>query len=99
MEEITPEMNYRFTIVEAIDFLNQTKKELFIKLVNIAMANEYSDFEGDEMPVDISYFQNCDDQNAQALIKQFKAIQDTIDYLMNVNNINDDDLGIKVTEI
>ena len=96
MEVLTPEQNYRFTVIEAIDSLNQTKNELFTKLVNIAMAGEYSDFEGDEMPADISYFQNCDDQNIQALMKQFNAIQDTIDYLVNVNNIQDDELGIKI---
>ena len=56
-------------------------------------------FEGDEMPADISYFENCDDQNVQTLIKQFKVIQYAIDYLMNTHSIQDDELGIKVTEI
>ncbi len=99
MEELTPEINYRFTVIEAIDFLNQTKNELFVKLVNIAMAGEYGDLsfgEGDEMPADISYFKNCEDQNVQALVKQLQAIQDIINYLMNVNNIKDDELGIRI---
>lgn len=98
MEVLTPEQNYRFTVIEAIDSLNQTKNELFTKMVNIAMAGEYSDFEGDEMPADISYFKNCEDQNVQAMIKQLQNIQDTINYLMNVNNIQDDELGIKIED-
>lgn len=99
MDELTPEMNYRFTIIEAIDFLNQTKKELFTKLVNTAMAGEYndSDFdEGDEITFDISHFQNCKDNNVQTLIKQLKAIQNSVDSLKNDNNIQDDELGIKI---
>ncbi|GEM_PF-3779511 len=102
MEELTPEMNYRFTIIESIDFLYQTKNELFIKLVNIAMAGEYSEAnfgEGDEMPADISYFKNCKDQNVQTMIKHIQIIQNTINYLMYINKIQDDELGITVTEI
>ena len=63
------------------------------------MAGEYSDFisdEGDVIPSDISYFQNCDDQNVQVLIKHFEKIQETINYLMNVNNIQDNELGIGI---
>lgn len=98
-DELTPELNYRFTIIEAIDFLKLSQNEIFTKLVNVAMAGEYSDFisdDGDVIPSDISYFQKCDDQNVQVLIKYFERIQETINYLMNVNNIQDDELGIRI---
>ncbi len=75
------------------------KNELFVNLVNVAMADEYSDFDGNEMPGDISYFQNCDDQNVQVLFNQVNSIQDSINTLMNLNSIQDDELGIEVTEI
>lgn len=75
------------------------KNELFVKLVNVAMADEYSDFDCNEMPGDISYFQNCDDQNVQVLFNQVNSIQDSINTLMNLNSIQYDELGIEVTEI
>jgi len=63
MEELTPEINYRFTVIESVDFLNQTKKELFVKLVNIAMSGEYSDAnfeEGDEIQIHVCVLSELD---------------------------------------
>ena len=101
MEELTPELNYRFTIIEAINFMNQTKNELFLKLVNIAMNGEFIDsnsiFEvGDEINVDASYFKNCKDDNIHGLLRLLSVTNETIDYLLERNDIDENELGIKV---
>lgn len=43
MDELTPELNYRFAIIEAVKFLKQTRQELFVKLTNVAMTGEFKD--------------------------------------------------------
>lgn len=101
MEELTPEQNYRFTIIEAIDFLMKTKEDLHIKLVNIAMAGEFSDAnsvfeEGDEIKLGVSELKNCTDDNIRGIIRLYKITEETIEYLIERNDIKDDELGINV---
>jgi Ser-tRNA(Ala) deacylase AlaX len=101
MEELTPELNYRFTIIEAINFLKQTRKELLVKLTNVAMSGEWNDVdsvfdEGDEIDFDSSYFKDCKDDNINALYRLIKVNDEIIDYLIERNNIQDNELGIRI---
>jgi hypothetical protein len=99
MEKLTPELNYRFTIMEAINFLKQTRKELFLKLANIAMSGEFSDIEseeGDEINLDASFFKDCEDDNINGLYRLLKVTDETIEYLIERNDIKDNELEIKL---
>lgn len=101
MEELTPEMNYRFTIIEAIDFLNKTNKELFGKLANVALSGELSDAaelfdEGESIPVVTDQFDNCEDVNVRLLGTMMKTVNQIKEHIIRINNIKDDELSITV---
>jgi tRNA U34 5-carboxymethylaminomethyl modifying GTPase MnmE/TrmE len=101
MEELTPEQNYRFTLIEAINQLIEARNDLQVKIINLAMAGEFSEindnFEvGDEIPLDIEYFKNIKDINVQALLKMYHEIDHLINHLFNINKIGEEELDIEV---
>ena len=103
MEELTPEQNYRFAVIESINYLKQSKQEVFVKLVNIAMAGKLADFdslfgEGDDLEFDDMIFEELYDHNISELLRVYRITRDTIKYLQSSNKIADDELDIEITE-
>ena len=102
MENFSKDQNYRFTIIEAINYLNEVKNNLYLKMVNVAMAGEMNDVdsifeEGDMIKVRIADLKNLNDDNIHALHRQYKVTEEIIDYLIERNEIEDSELGITVT--
>jgi hypothetical protein len=94
-------MNYRFTIIEAIDLINKINKELFEKLANVAMAGEFSDAaelfnENENIPVVTDQFDNCKDVNVRLIAALMKTSNQIKGHIIRINNIKDDELGITV---
>ncbi len=99
MEERSEAQSYRFALIKAIISLKRQYSEISIRIVNIAMNGEYSDINammeiGDEIPSDLDYFKNCKDGNVQCLLKQIEQLEVTYSFLMNVNNISEEELDI-----
>ena len=99
METLTHEQNYRINIIETTIFLLKSRDETFTKIVNLALAGEFSDFdcpEGEEIDFQLAYFRNCEDQNVQLLLKHLDETQAKIDWLVNVNDVREGELEIEV---
>jgi tRNA U34 5-carboxymethylaminomethyl modifying GTPase MnmE/TrmE len=101
MEELTPEQNYRFALIEAVNQLIEARNDLQVKIVNLAMSGEFSEindiFEvGDEIPVDLEYFKNIKDINVNALLKMYYDIDHLVNHLCNINNIDEEELDVEV---
>jgi len=97
METITPEQQYRIKLIESIQYLMKSADETFTELINLAMVGEFSEIdtefeEGESVKFDIAYFRNCKDQNVQVLIKQLDDTNERIRWLVNVNNIKEEDV-------
>ena len=103
MEELSPEQNYRFALIESINQLIKSRNEFELRIVNLAMSGEFAEIDalfevGDVIPADIDYFEHCKDINIQSLLKLYHQTNDLIHTLVNVNNIMEAELDVEVEE-
>jgi hypothetical protein len=103
MEELSPEQNYRFTLIEAVNQLIKSRNEFDVRIVNLAMSGEFAEIDalfevGDVIPADMGYFEHCKDINVQELLKLYNQTNDLIHTLVNVNNIKEEELDLEVEE-
>ena len=96
-QEIKTEDNYRKSLLETVDYLIEVRGNLMVNTINIAMNNELKEIDevfeiGQTYEFQIEYFDNSSDTNLQKIVDLIKAIQITVDSIMNINNIDDNEL-------
>ena len=96
-QEIKTEDNYRKSLLETVDYLIEVRSNLFGNALAVAMNNELKEFNemvevGEEYVFQIEHFDNSSDINLQKIVDLIKAIQTTVDSIMNINNIDDNAL-------
>lgn len=99
MEELTPEQSYRTKLIEAIIYLDKVATETFTEIVNLEMIGEFSEIEfeeGEEIKFQLAHFRNCKDQNVQVLINHLDETKAKISWLINVNDVTEDEFLIDV---
>ena len=99
MEELTPEQSYRTKLIEAIIYLDKVATETFTEIVNLAMIGEFSEIEfeeGEEIKFQLAHFRNYKDQNVQVLINHLDETNVKINWLINVNDVKEDEFLIDV---
>ncbi len=89
--------NYKQTLIEAIQFLQDFQSELFTKTINIEMAGDLKDvhatFEpGDTFEFEMSHIESSNDPNVQRLTELLNTIENIIDTTANLNNIKEEEL-------
>jgi hypothetical protein len=89
--------NYRNLLIETTNYLIETRHNLFGNALNIAMANELDDVnkvfaEGDTYNFQIEHLDNSNDENLQQLVDLIRKIEATVDFITNVNSIDDSEL-------
>ena len=96
-QEIKAEDNYRKSLLETVDYLIEVRSNLFGNALAVAMNNELKEFNemvevGETYEFRIEHFDNSSDTNLQKIVDLIKAIQTTVDSIMNINNIDDNEL-------
>jgi hypothetical protein len=96
-QEIKKEDNYRKSLLETVDYLIEVRSNLFGNALAVAMNNELKEFNemvevGEEYTFQIEHFDNSSDTNLQKIVDLIKTIQITVDSIMNINNIDDNEL-------
>lgn len=87
---------YREHLIHTINNLINFEDSLFTDVVNVGMSNELKEindcFEvGDLYDFSLEHLENSDDQNVNKLVDLIKNIRQTVDTIMNINNINESD--------
>lgn len=90
---------YRDQIIECINNLWKARIDLFGSIVSISMTHHLKDindaFEiGDVFEFEYAHFEDIEDENIQQLITLCKNIDDTINHLMNENEIGKNEVDI-----
>lgn len=88
---------YRKRLIETINILIDSEGQLFNVSVHLLMSGELKEvvevFEvGDVYEFNLNHFKTSDDINVKQMSGLIEKLRVTVDYLMNVNNINENDL-------
>jgi hypothetical protein len=95
MENTKPK-TYRDNLIVAVNNLIEFENNLFNDLLNVAMSNEYKEIDdtfeiGDEFNFSLEHFENSNDQNVIKLVNLIKEIRQSVETIMNINNIKEND--------
>ena len=90
-------INYRKRLIETINTLLESEEKLFSSSVYLLLSGELNEIEkvfevGDEYEFNLNHFKTSDDINVKQMSGLIEKLRVTVDYLMNVNNINENDL-------
>ena len=88
---------YRKRLIETINTLLESEEKLFSSSVYLLLSGELNEIEkvfevGDEYEFNLNHFKTSDDINVKQMSGLIEKLRVTVDYLMNVNNINENDL-------
>jgi hypothetical protein len=90
-------LDYKTTIINAINSLTTTQVATFSSIVNIGMASDLKDLEfeeGEEIDFELAHFDGSNDINIQTLVALFRQMEEAKQSLINLNAINEDDLDL-----
>lgn len=95
------EKEYRNTIIESVDYLIELRENVFTHALDLAMKNHLTDFdnvtkEGEIYPFNLDYLDKSSDINLQSIVDLIKNIEYTVNTLINLNAIKNDELKNKV---
>lgn len=94
---------YREILIDNVKEMIEMQKEIFTQLLNLAMFGELKEinevFEtGDIYEFEIAQFENLSDTNVQKMVHLFKQFEQTIDSLINLNDISAEELDLDEDE-
>lgn len=90
-------MEYRKELITTCKALMVADREIFTAALNLAMSGEFKEvnesFEiGDSFEFEWGYFENCADVNLAKLLETHHSISATLESLININNIKEEEL-------
>jgi len=89
---------YRRYLKKTINVLSDSEVQLFEATLNLLMTGELREinevFEiGDDYEFNINHFKMSDDINIKQMCVLIEKLRETVEFLMNVNNIKENDLS------
>ena len=89
---------YRKRLIETINILLESEEQFFSASVYLLLSGELKEIDevfevGDVYEFNLNHFKTSDDVNVKQMSELIEKIRGTVEFLMNVNNINDDDLS------
>ena len=92
-----PKYDYRKKIIRTINKLIKARSKVFGLVINLAFAKEYEDLSSSFLPGDsyeftLQQFDGATDVNLQNLVKLCKLHDKTINSLIILNEIEDDEI-------
>lgn len=90
--------NYREQLADAVNNLIEAEQILFTSALNVAWFGELSHLKdayevGDIKEFDEKLLQSISDLNVRKIVALLKPLQEAAEYLKNVNNLTDEELG------
>ena len=91
------EQCYRKMLLNSVNYLIDVRQQLFAEIVNLAMKGEFSDIDdvidlGYTYEFHLQHFKDSEDINVQKLVELILTLETTVDSLINLNRIEDDEL-------
>lgn len=91
------ESTNRDTIIECIKYLMEVRELFFSKIINIEMTGDLKDIDevfsiGEVFQFELAHIETSQDHNVQRLTSLFKQLDQTIDTIMNLNSISQEDI-------
>ena len=91
------ESTNRDTIIECIKYLMEVRELFFSKIINIEMTGDLKDINevfsiGEVFQFEIAHIETSQDSNVQKLTSLYKQLDQTIDTIMNLNAISQEDI-------
>ena len=88
---------YRKRLIETINILIDSEGQLFNVSVHLLMSGELKEVDevfevGDVYEFNLNYFKTSDDINVKQMAVLIEQLRGTVEFLMNVNNIKENDL-------
>ena len=88
---------YRRYLKKTIHILFDSEEQLFSAAVNLLMSGEMKEIDevfeiGDDYEFNMNHLKTSDDINVNQIFKAIEKIRSTVEFLMNVNNITDNDI-------
>ena len=88
---------YRKRLIETINIILESEEQFFSASVYLLLSGELKEIDevfevGDVYEFNLNHFKTSDDVNVKQMSELIEKIRGTVEFLMNVNNINDDDL-------
>lgn len=93
---MTP-IDYRTSLINAINGLTTSAIQTFTGIVNIGMSGDLKDLEfeeGEDVDFELAHFDASDDINIQTLVLLYKQIEAAKQKLINLNAVKDDELDL-----
>jgi len=95
MDEIN--WQYRRYLKKTIHVLLDSEEQLFSAAVNLLMSGEMKEIDevfeiGDDYEFNMNHFKTSEDINIEQIVEAIEKIRSTVELLMNVNNITDNDV-------
>lgn len=86
---------YRNHLINTVNDLVDILMKLDINIINLAMSGEFAEVDaqfeiGDTLRLDVSDFENIEDQNVQQLIRIFHLVFEANNSLRNINGLSND---------
>lgn len=90
-------INYRKRLIETIDTLLESEEKLFSSSVYLLLSGEFNEIEkffdvGDEYEFNLNHFKTSNDINVKQMSGLIEKLRGTVEFLMNVNNVKENDL-------
>ncbi len=91
--------NYRNKIIKSIETLLNFDEELFINGLNLIMKNELKEVDevfeiGDVYTFNLNHLSTSSDKNVTLIADLIENVRNTVDTLMNINAIKDEEVNI-----
>lgn len=88
---------YREKIILAYRAMLETHEELIDRIINVGMCGEFAEInqvfkEGDTYKFNLEQFRGTDDANLNLLLKLFDELEETMNSLVNLNGITEEEL-------
>jgi len=88
---------YRKRLIETINMLLKSEEKLFSSSVYLLLSGELKEIDevfevGDEYEFNLNHFKTSDDINVKKMSGLIEQLRGTVEFLMNVNNIKENDL-------
>jgi hypothetical protein len=90
-------IEYREQLVKTVDYLIEVRHILFNNSLNLAMKNDLKEIDevfdiGETYVFSLNHLDNSSDINLQKVVDLIKNIEKTVDSLININVIKDEEL-------
>ena len=91
------EKTYRDYLIETLDYLINMRLSIFALALNLSMKNDLKEVNdvfdiGDTYTFELNHLDKGSDDNVQKVVDLIKNIQITVDSLININVIEEDEL-------